>query len=223
MAYDAVCFDLDSTLCESTQDRETVLTTVFDRAGIDPFCSFGDLRALVPTVDTAKTDQEFYQFLFAEAAKRTDGVDPGCAPTLAETYLQEHDPTQVRFRSGARPALESAREHGPVALITNGSRELQSQKLETLGIADQFDVTVFIDPEQGVDPKPSSVPFERALDSLAVDPGSTLHVGDSLHADIAGANAMGMDSAWIDLGTTALDGHRPTYRLDSLEELLPLL
>ncbi len=223
MAYDAVCFDLDSTLCESTQDRTAVLERVFSHSDVKPFCTFSDLRALVPVVDTAKTDREFYEFLFAEAARRTEGIDPACAPSLAVTYLEEHDPTQVRFRPGAQQALAAAREQGAVGLITNGSRPLQSQKLTTLGIADAFDTAVFIDPTEGIDPKPASIPFERALEALSVTPDAALHVGDSLHADIAGANAMGMDTAWIDLGRTPLNGHEPTYRLHSLEALPTLL
>ncbi|WP_226481116.1 HAD family hydrolase [Natrinema amylolyticum] len=218
-AYDAICFDLDATLCESTQDAATLLETSFERAGCEPFCTPADLRAAVPALPTAETDREFYEHLFTEVANRA-GVDPDIAPALAAEYLAVQDPTAVDFRPGAKAALEHARDRSRVGLglITNGGRETQTQKLRALGIADAFDVRVFTDPSAGIHPKPSTVPFERALGELAVAPDAAIHVGDSLHADIAGANAMGLDSAWLDTGRDDGPGeHEPTYELASLE------
>lgn len=214
--YDAICFDLDSTLCESTQDGATLLETAFDRAGVDPFCDRADLRAAVPALPAADSDREFFELLFAEVADRT-GADPTLAPDLADGWLAANDPAAVEFRPGAEAALEIARDIGSVGLITNGGRETQTKKLESLGIVDAFDVTVFTDPADGVHPKPDAAPFERALGALSVEPIDAVHVGDSLHADVAGANAMGMDSAWVDLGHGTSGEHRPTYELPSLE------
>lgn len=222
--YGAVCFDLDETLCTSTQDRTTLLETAFDRAGCDPFCTVSDLRAVIPDLPTAETDREFHENLFEAAARRAEaGPDPSVAPSLAEAYLGAYDPSAVRFRPGAETALEAARETAPVALVTNGSRETQTHKLEALGIADAFDVSVFIDPANGVPPKPDAAPFERALSGLAADPSEAIHVGDSLHADVAGANAVGMDSAWIDPGHEVPGAHEPTYELQSLDTLATIV
>ncbi|NUB90945.1 HAD family hydrolase [Haloterrigena sp. SYSU A558-1] len=219
-AYDAICFDLDSTLCEPTRDAATVLEAAFERAGIDPFCAPADLRAAVPSLPTAETDREFYENLFAEVADRAD-VDPALAPRLAGAYLEEQDPTAVRFRPGARAALQHARDRGPVGLITNGGRPTQTRKLEALGIADAFDVSVFTEPSAGIFPKPDAAPFEYALGELGVTPDAAIHVGDSIRADVAGANAMGLDSAWVDPGHDDADGgphaHEPTYELSTLE------
>ncbi|MDF9745676.1 HAD family hydrolase [Natrinema salsiterrestre] len=216
-AYDAICFDLDHTLCESTQDPAALLESTFERAGCERFCTPADLRAAVPDLPTAETDREFYDHLFTEVAQRA-GVDPDVAPTLAAAYLERRDPTAVRFRPGANAALEYARTRGSVGLITNGGRKTQTRKLRALGIADAFDVRVFTEPSAGILPKPNAAPFERALGELDVAPDAAIHVGDSLHADIAGANAMGLDSAWLDTGRD--DGprdHEPTYELASLE------
>ncbi|MGQ3411741.1 HAD family hydrolase [Natrinema versiforme] len=216
-AYDAICFDLDSTLCEPTQDAATLLESAFERAGCEQFCTPAELRAAVPHLPTAETDREFYEHLFTEVAQRA-GVAPDIAPTLAAEYLAVQDPTAVRFRPGAKAALEHARDRSRVGLITNGGRKTQTQKLRALGIEDAFDVRVFTEPSAGILPKPNAAPFERALGELEVAPDAAIHVGDSLHADIAGANAMGIDSAWLDTGRD--DGpseHVPTYELASLE------
>ena len=220
--YDAVCFDLDSTLCEPTRSREALLEATFDRAGVEPFCTPTSLRAASTAVQPAETDREFFVSLFTEAADRID-VDPAVAPDLADAYLEVVDPGAVRFCQGATDALEAAGEIGPVGLITNGSRETQRHKLETLDLCDFFDVAVFTDLGNGVPPKPDSTPFERALAELDANPGATVHVGDSLHADVAGANAMGMDSAWVDPGIDAPGVHEPTYELDTLAEFPAIL
>ncbi|WP_436347499.1 HAD family hydrolase [Natronorubrum sp. FCH18a] len=219
-AYDAICFDLDQTLCEPTQDAATLLESTFEHVGCEPFCTPADLRATVPSLPTAETDREFYENLFTAVVDRAEtDFDTGIAPALAAQYLELQDPTAVEFRPGAKAALEHARECGPVGLITNGGRPTQTQKLEALDIADAFDVRVFTEPSAGIHPKPDAAPFEYALGELGVAPDAAIHVGDSLHADIAGANAMGIDSAWIDLGRDDRDGveHEPTYELSSLE------
>ncbi|WP_265110363.1 HAD family hydrolase [Halosolutus halophilus] len=215
-AYDAICFDLDSTLCEPSRDAGTLLERTFDRAGVDRFCTPADLRAAVPSLSTTETDREFYEHLFAEVATRAN-VDPGVSSTLANRYLELRDPTAVQFKPGAEAALEYARERGRVGLITNGGRETQTKKLRALDIEDAFDVRVFTEPSAGIYPKPDTAPFERALSSLEAAPDRAIHVGDSLHADVAGANAMGIDSAWIDTGHGRSTAHEPTYELASLE------
>lgn len=252
VAYDAICFDLDRTLCEATQDPETVLASTFDRAGVDPFCTPEDLRDAIPALPTTGTAREFYEALFTEVVDRTvtdsgNGSAPGSSPDLdlrhdaavrlADSYLEIQDPTAVRFRPGAKAALERARDLGHVGLITNGGRETQTQKLRALGIEDAFDVRVFTDPDAGIFPKPDAAPFEHALAALEATPETAIHVGDSLHADIGGANAMGLDSAWVDIDTenqnertTRRDGPtaherklQPTYELSSLETFETIL
>lgn len=217
-AYDAICFDLDFTLCEPTQDAEALLAATFDRVGCEPFCTPEDVHAAVPSLPSAETDREFYENLFAEVARRA-GIDPTVAPRLATEYLGLQDPTAVRFRPGARAALEYTRERAPLGLITNGGRRTQTQKLRALGIEDVFDVRVFTEPSAGIYPKPDAAPFEYALGNLGASPDAAIHVGDSPHADVAGANAMGLDSAWIDAGGGRRGDHEPTYELASLEGL----
>ncbi|KDE59255.1 haloacid dehalogenase [Halostagnicola sp. A56] len=217
MSYEAICFDLDSTLCEPIEDRAALLEATFERAGVEQFCTPAQLRHASRDLPTADTDREFFEHLFSTAADQA-GVDPAVAPDLSASYLETVDPARVRFRDGAEAALERAAERGPVGLITNGGEQTQTKKLEALGLLDAFDAEVFVDPKNGVPPKPDSTPFELALSGLEVDPTETIHIGDNLHADVAGANAMGMDSAWIDLGHGTELEHQPTYRLTSLEE-----
>lgn len=82
-----------------------------------------------------------------------------------------------------------------LALITNGAPDDQRDKLRTLGIDDWFGAIV-ISGELGVG-KPDPAVFRLALEGLGVEAGAAWHVGDLLGADVAGANAAGVGSVWL--------------------------
>jgi 2-haloalkanoic acid dehalogenase type II len=73
--------------------------------------------------------------------------------------------------------------------------------------------------------KPEAAIFEEALRALGATPQRTLHVGDSLHSDVAGARRLGIATAWVrresrihDIGSDS-----PCFTIASLTELTPLL
>lgn len=218
-----VLFDLDLTLCVRNQSEERLLASAFDLAGVEQYCTPADLAAVVDDVPTATHDVEFYRFCLEAAAERL-GTDSTGARAVARAYDDLLDHSDVSFLPGAEAALQLARASGHVGLVTNGSRRTQLEKLAALGIEDAFDVTLFADPDNGVHPKPDTVPFERALAALDASPGEAIHVGDSLAADVAGANAAGIDSVWVPYeGTVQAGEHSPTHTLETLGELETVL
>jgi putative hydrolase of the HAD superfamily len=227
---DAVCFDLDSTLCVSNQSDEKIHREVFERAGIEPFFEPSDLRSVdAAEIDTAESDAEFYANLYRATAKRVSAEpDPSLLAELGEITTDVVDQTDVSFREGAKKALTYASERYELGLITNGGRETQTAKLETLGIDDVFDVTVFCDPSAGIDPKPAREPFEKALSKLSAEAERTVYVGDAHSADVVGAHEVGLQSVWVPPnhsgGTRSSDlDPEPTHRLESMAELPTVL
>lgn len=223
---EAVCFDLDSTLCLSNQSDQEIHAEVFDRAGVEPFFSPADLRAVDSTdVETAESNVEFYANLYRAAVEGLPvDPEPSLLAELGELTVDVVDETDVSFRPGAREALDYAHEHYEVGLVTNGGMETQRAKLETLGIADSFDVTVYCDPAAGVDPKPATEPFDRALAGLSASPEGTVYVGDDHKADVVGAHRAGLQSVWVPPNRPH-ESHptdpdpAPTHRLESLTDL----
>ena len=68
------------------------------------------------------------------------------------------------------------------------------------------------------------------LDELGVSPAETIHVGDSLRADVGGAAALGIRTVWITRRiadpSAALAAHRgppPDWSIHDLAELPRLL
>ncbi len=71
-------------------------------------------------------------------------------------------------------------------------------------------------PPEVVVGKPSPIVFQVALEVLGLAPGKVLMIGDRLDTDVAGAQALGMDTALVLSGVTQKDdlgraGVRPTY------------
>jgi putative hydrolase of the HAD superfamily len=116
-----------------------------------------------------------------------------------------------------------SRTHLLLALVTNGASDTQRGKLRALDIEDWFDVVV-ISGEIGV-VKPDPSIFEVALDKLAVERENLWHVGDSPPTDVAGANAAGVTSVWLNRSGRARreDDPEPDFEIRSLSSLIPLL
>lgn len=228
MAITTVLFDLDGTICEQLQPTDERLAGAFKRAGIEPFFGVKDMRRQMAEID-ANSAHEFRQKLFRLLAREKDRA-MSVADDLVAAY-EEPDPTNVQFRSGAGETLETIAADYRVGLVTNGGQDIQQTKLETLGIADSFEVTVFSEP--GRPAKPATEPFEQALSTLDVLAQDAVHVGDSIGSDVAGAHAAGLRSVWIphatSLGATDETGamingvEPPTETLDGVSQLPSVL
>lgn len=73
--------------------------------------------------------------------------------------------------------------------------------------------------------KPDPHIFRRALETVGARPERTLHIGDSLHSDIRGADAVGIETVWICRENRVHDigNHRPRHTVKSLSEIHALL
>jgi 2-haloacid dehalogenase len=72
--------------------------------------------------------------------------------------------------------------------------------------------------------KPSPLIFQRALALLGLRAEEVLHVGDSLHADVAGARAAGIAAAWVNRrGRPVPDGMDPALVIGDLTGLTATL
>lgn len=80
-------------------------------------------------------------------------------------------------------------------------------------------------PPEVVVGKPSPVAFQVALETLGLAPQEALMIGDRLETDIAGAQALGMDTAFVlsgisTLGDVERTGLRPTWTAPDLPSLV---
>jgi len=139
------------------------------------------------------------------------------ADELAAGLLAAVDRSAVAFRPGAEAALAAAREHGPVAIMTNGTSRRQAPKVRALGLEARVE-TVLYAGDMGRR-KPHPEPFEAVCRALDTDPAATLYVGNSLGYDVAGAHGAGLQAAWCPREDDDPGRYQPEYVLDGPADL----
>jgi putative hydrolase of the HAD superfamily len=116
------------------------------------------------------------------------------------------------------PALRWLHSRYRLISISNGNANLRA-----IGISQYFDGSVWAR-EVGT-LKPGALMFLRPLMDEGIDPEHCLHVGDDPVMDIAGARAVGYQTAWIDRFATHWpeSAERADFEIKSLSELVDLL
>jgi putative hydrolase of the HAD superfamily len=219
--YDAVLFDLDDTLCRSLQSEDDLYDGAFEAAGVARFGDPADLWAALDGDPDPHNPEAYLADGFASVAA-AHGRSDAPVRDLARGFLETVDYTRVAFRPGAEAALTHARRRGAVGLVTNGPERRQSVKLDALDVADAFDAVIYAGDMANRKPHPD--PFERAVAELGVDAASTLHVGNSLEYDVAGAVSAGMSVAWCPAdGAQSPGDYAPDHVLSSLRDLPAVL
>ena len=127
--------------------------------------------------------------------------------------------------------LPEFEQHGiELGIITNASHPMQQRdrELELTGILDHFPRCRLSAADVGW-LKPHQTIFEQALDLLNIQPTEAVFVGDNLHADVGGAQGVGMRGVWRinnaeqEAKQTADLDIVPDGKISTLHELLLLL
>lgn len=210
MQIRTVLFDLGSTLFYSKdpwppifQAADRALAAVLQEAGIP--------------LDGNQFDTEFGGFLDAYYAERGDGVIEKTAFLTLKELLAEKDfpgvadatvraaldamyaVTQQNWylEEDAVPTLEALRGRGcRLGLISNTSDDKNVQQMiDRHGLRPYFEYIV-TSAGCGIR-KPDGRIFQMALDHFQVRPEAAAMVGDTLEADILGANRLGIYSIWV--------------------------
>ncbi|WP_020140678.1 HAD family hydrolase [Streptomyces sp. 351MFTsu5.1] len=111
----------------------------------------------------------------------------------------------------SREALDKAQADGwTCVIVTNGRTAQQEAKIRRTGL-DQI-VQGWVISEAVGRKKPEPEIFHAAADAVAVPLMGGWVIGDSPHADIAGADALGLRSVWVSNGQQwAQDSYQPTH------------
>ncbi|WP_336135738.1 HAD family hydrolase [Natronomonas amylolytica] len=219
MQLDAVLFDIDDTLCRYRRSGAEILDAAFERTGHDPFITLSEYHGRYPEfVDDSDSMTDLRERCFAAIAE-SKGRDPETGRAVAQAFAAERDHANVEPLPGVDEAL-SAVDGLPVGVVTNGAPEMQTQKLAGIGLEDAFDTVVYAGYDAPAKPNPE--PFETALSELSASPDRTLHVGNSLQSDVAGARAAGLRSVWVPDSDEPAEPE-PDYTLSTLSEFPTLL
>jgi putative hydrolase of the HAD superfamily len=209
-----IFFDLDHTLWDFDRNSKTAFHRVFEKHRVTvPISEFIEVYEpinlkywkLFREERVSKQELRRGRLIEAFAAlKRT--LPLAEIDALAVSYIEEL-PVDNHLFEGAIEVLEYLKPKYQLHIITNGFREVQHIKLKNSGIQSFFN-TITTSEEVGVK-KPNVLVFENALAKAGTRPQTSLMIGDSLEADIQGAEKAGMHTLFYNYRKEAV---APTYR-----------
>ena len=236
MKPEAILFDLDDTILADDEVYEKAWRNVFEKP-VPQACELD-----VPRLRTAIRQASEWYYGDPERLRRARqdlrtarrevvamalsslGIDDRrLARELADSYGEEKEKA-IFVYPGAIETLSHFRKQGvPIALLTNGSSELQRKKIERFELAPFFS-HILIEGELGMG-KPDEQIFRHALELLGVvHPSETWMVGDRLEMDVRPAQKLGIYAIWVDWRGDGLPESSPVQPdriIRRLSELLP--
>ena len=148
-------------------------------------------------------------FNFFDLIYTTEKIDE-----IADAYIQEL-PFDNHLFEGAVEILDYLILKYKLHIITNGFEEVQHKKLKNSGI-DCYFSTVTTSEEVGLK-KPNPKVFLTALNKANSLPAQSVMIGDSLEADILGANNIGMQTIFYNYRNENIS--KKIKSIDSLLEI----
>ena len=145
--------------------------------------------------------------------------DPQLGERLGERF-PEHRRSLAYVYEDTFQVLDALKGNVKLLLLTNGSPDLQREKLAGVpGLSEYFDHIV-ISGEYGRG-KPDPGIFRHALSLLDLHADEAIMIGDKLTTDILGASRVGMDNIWINRhGVQNDDAIKPKFAVNRLSEVL---
>ncbi|MDO4708310.1 MAG: HAD family hydrolase [Pseudomonadota bacterium] len=196
-AVQAITLDLDDTLWPFApigERIEQVLHRWFLQhapraAGKFPPSAMRELREqLIARFPEKSHDASWLRRQCIAMALTQSGYDSELAEPAYQAFFAERN--RVDFYPDAHAALMRIARRVPVCALTNGNADLAA-----IGIAGHFHSQVSA--RMFGKAKPDPAIFLHACQTLGSAPANTLHVGDDIETDIAGAHQAGLKACWL--------------------------
>jgi FMN phosphatase YigB (HAD superfamily) len=246
MTYQAVLFDLFDTLVHFDRDRlptveingRTVRSTVGRLHGLlRPHAPQVSLEACYDALQGSWQEAERLRAIdhrevsaperFADLFRRLSVDAATCPPDFVQTLIETHRTELARaalFPPYYRDLLVRLAERFRLGVVSNFDYTPTALGiLEREAVLPLFEVVLVSDAVGWR--KPRRDIFDRALAVMRLEPAQALFVGDRLDIDVAGAQAIGMDAAWVNpAGAPVPPGvGPPRFEIKDLRELEPIL
>ncbi|WP_316819763.1 YjjG family noncanonical pyrimidine nucleotidase [Pedobacter gandavensis] len=145
------------------------------------------------------------------------GISPELIPAQFEDDYVRLTPIRTNLFEGSKKVLTYLKEKYTLHIISNGFKESTLTKMDKSGLNPYFS-NVIISEDVGVN-KPDKAIFEYALDKAKATKPESIMIGDSLEADIRGAQDFGIQAIFFN----PLHKEKPAdviWQINHLEELL---
>ncbi|AGB08569.1 HAD family hydrolase [Vibrio parahaemolyticus] len=233
----AIFFDMDETLCGTSQADKTAgqkfaawiqqtYPQVSDpQAFLQRYLQgvYKKLNAEFPQLVALLPDENAFRCGLIQTILAENGIHIDAEQAQqAQHYFDSARMGAFTFFPGIKEMLTDLRKHYKLVVITNGPIFSQHPKLKATQMNEWVDHIIVggEEPEE----KPAASIFQKALNLVDVKPEEALHIGDSLAADIAGANNMGILSVWVNAtGASNPTEITPNFEIRETVELKEIL
>ena len=239
--FDAVVFDLDSTLTDTHRYPIQASMWLLRESGIQSEeIASHYLRSLVAryrmaiqSIAEGSAYRPPFDIVKEAMGMSLEDIDYDNNPLLVEEATRIFKQLHVELSTvypGVEPVLSRMRRRGiRMGVLSNSFEGHADVILRKLGIGEYFDAVVDCGLVRAYKPMPQ--PFEKTLELLGVEARDALCVGDEYYADIVGANLVGMATIWINSRESSLQDlvskygpeTSPDYVLDSVAEMLEFI
>jgi putative hydrolase of the HAD superfamily len=192
-----LCFDLDDTFWDVRQvlERAEQRVAVFLAERYPRLAeryTRADLFAARQRVAAAEPGRAHdMTWLRTETMRRLavgEGYPDAAGAEAFEVFIAARN--EVELFPDVRPALDRLAARFRLATLSNGNADLHR-----IGLAPLFDVMLNAAGVGVAKPHPEA--FVAVARALGCEPGRMLYVGDDPHADVLGARAAGLRTAWV--------------------------
>lgn len=222
-------FDLDHTIWDFDRNAEETLLELYERydlkaKGLSSAATFISKY----TENNHKLWAEYHRGEITKAHLRAQrfhstftelGVHPDHIPAAFEDDYVTLSPTKTHLFDGAKKVLAYLRDRYQLHIISNGFKETTLMKMDLSGLNPYF-THVIISENVGVN-KPNQAIFKHALELASARLSESVMIGDSLEADIYGAQQFGMNAIYFN----PLQKEKPAdvpHQIYHLEDLLDI-
>nr|WP_152918998.1 HAD family hydrolase [Vibrio parahaemolyticus] len=233
----AIFFDMDETLCGTSQAdkaagqkfaawiQQTYPQVSDPQAFLQRYLQgvYKKLNAEFPQLVALLPDENAFRCGLIQTILAEDGIHIDAEQAQqAQHYFDSARMGAFTFFPGVKEMLTDLRKHYKLVVITNGPIFSQHPKLKATQMDEWVDHIIVggEEPEE----KPAASIFQKALNLVDIKPEEALHIGDSLAADIAGANNMGILSVWVNAtGASNPTEITPNFEIRETVELKEIL
>lgn len=221
-----IFFDLDHTIWDFDRNAEETLMALYQHYKLDELgLSSAEEFILNYTLNNHALWADYHlgkitkELLRAERFKRTFiqmGILPELVPMQFEEDYVRLSPTKTNLFEGSIKVLEYLQSRYQLHIITNGFKETTITKMNLSGLNPYFR-QVIISEDVGYN-KPHPNVFQYALEKADAKLEESIMIGDSLEADIYGAQNFGMDAIFFNplRKEKPADVQREIYHLEEL-------
>ena len=138
----------------------------------------------------------------AHGLERLGAPNPVLAAAVAQDFAARRWAAMRLFPRVPEVLGRLCRDGVPMALVTNGDKSQQREKIERYDLGRYFDV-ILIEGEFGAG-KPEEIVYRHVLERLGVPAREAWMVGDNLEWDVAAPQRLGLTGVWVDRAGTGL-------------------